>query len=29
MAAYNRTLPDRCYATEEDAEADGFRQAKR
>lgn len=29
MAAYNRTIPDRCYASVEDAEADGFRPARR
>ena len=27
--SYARTSPDRCYATPEDAEADGFRPAKR
>lgn len=27
--SYDRTVPERCYATPEDAEADGFRQAKR
>ncbi len=27
--SYERTVPERCYATAEDAEADGFRQAKR
>ena len=27
--AYERTTPDRCYATAEQAEADGFRPAKR
>lgn len=27
--AYDRTVPDRCYATAEDAEADGLRAAKR
>ncbi len=26
---YDRTVPERCYATAADAEADGFRQAKR
>jgi hypothetical protein len=26
---YDRTTPDRCYATAEAAEADGFRQSKR
>jgi len=26
--SYARTRPDRCYATSEDAEADGFRRAK-
>jgi hypothetical protein len=25
---YQRTIPDRCYATTGDAEADGYRQAK-
>jgi hypothetical protein len=25
---YQRTIPDRCYATAADAEADGYRQAK-
>ena len=25
---YDRTNPDRCYATPEDAQADGYRQAK-
>jgi hypothetical protein len=29
MAAYGRTLPDRCYADPEAAEADGFVRAKR
>lgn len=29
MLAYERTRPDRCYATEEEAEADGFVKAKR
>ena len=29
MAAYNRTIPDRCYASDDDAEADGFRPARR
>ena len=29
MFAYERTIPDRCYATAEAAEADGFRAAKR
>ena len=29
MASYVRTTPDRCYATAEDAEADGFARAKR
>lgn len=28
MAAYARTVPDRCYASGADAEADGFRAAK-
>jgi micrococcal nuclease len=27
--SYARTSPDRCYATPADAEADGFRAAKR
>ncbi|MEQ8840173.1 MAG: hypothetical protein RIB98_04265 [Acidimicrobiales bacterium] len=27
--SYERTVPERCYATEADAEADGFRRAKR
>lgn len=27
--SYDRTVPERCYATEADAEADGFRRAKR
>lgn len=27
--SYNRTKPERCYATPADAEADGFRPAKR
>lgn len=27
--SYDRTVPERCYATAADAEADGFRQAKR
>lgn len=27
--SYDRTVPDRCYATEADAEADGYRKAKR
>lgn len=26
---YNRTMPERCYATEEDAQKDGFRRSKR
>lgn len=26
--AYDRTVPERCYATPADAEADGYRQAK-
>ncbi len=26
--SYDRTIPDRCYATPEDAEADGLRPAK-
>jgi hypothetical protein len=29
MLAYDRTVPDRCYSSPEDAEADGFRAAKR
>jgi hypothetical protein len=29
MLAYDRTKPDRCYATEVDAVADGFVRAKR
>lgn len=29
MLAYDRTRPDRCYATAEDAVADGLRPAKR
>lgn len=29
MAAYERTRPDRCYASAEAAEADGFARAKR
>ena len=29
MMAYDRARPDRCYATEVDAEADGLRRAKR
>jgi hypothetical protein len=29
MFAYDRTKPDRCYAAEADAEADGLRKAKR
>lgn len=29
MLNYERTAPDRCYATEAAAEADGFRPAKR
>src|SRR3954468_16325949 len=29
MFAYDRTNPDRCYATAADAEADGLRPAKR
>lgn len=29
MMAYDRAKPDRCYATEVDAEADGLRRAKR
>ncbi|MEZ5247585.1 MAG: hypothetical protein R2707_21025 [Acidimicrobiales bacterium] len=27
--SYDRTVPERCYAAESDAEADGFRRAKR
>ena len=26
---YDRTVPDRCYATEADASADGYRKARR
>ncbi len=29
MLAYERTSPDRCYVSAEEAEADGFRAAKR
>ena len=29
MAAYDRTRPDRCYASPQAAEADGFSRAKR
>src|SRR4051794_12629648 len=29
MFAYDRTIPDRCYASAKAAEADGFRAAKR
>jgi hypothetical protein len=29
MLAYDRTRPDRCYATEDAAEGDGFTKAKR
>jgi hypothetical protein len=29
MFAYERTNPDRCYAAEDAAVADGFRKAKR
>ena len=29
MFAYERTKPDRCYAAEDAAEADGLRKAKR
>jgi hypothetical protein len=29
MANYGRTVPDRCYADEGAAEADGFRRARR
>ena len=28
-SSYDRTAPERCYARAEDAEADGYRQAKR
>jgi hypothetical protein len=28
MAAYSRTIPDRCYRAADDAEADGFVRAK-
>ncbi len=28
-ASYDRTTPERCYATADDAEADGFRAARR
>ncbi len=28
-SSYDRTVPDRCYATEADAEADGYRKAQR
>ncbi len=28
-SSYDRTIPERCYARPEDAEADGYRQAKR
>jgi len=27
--SYERTIPERCYSSAADAEADGFRQAKR
>jgi len=27
--SYERTVPERCYASEADAEADGYRKAKR
>jgi hypothetical protein len=27
--SYDRTVPERCYASEADAEADGFRKSKR
>ncbi len=27
--SYERTVPERCYAREDDAEADGYRRAKR
>jgi hypothetical protein len=26
--SYDRTVPERCYASTEDAEADGYRRAK-
>lgn len=26
---YYKTMPERCYATEEDAKADGFRKSRR
>jgi hypothetical protein len=29
MLAYDRTAPDRCYVSAQEAEADGFRAAKR
>jgi hypothetical protein len=29
MLAYERTMPDRCYVSAEEAESDGFRAAKR
>jgi hypothetical protein len=29
MAVYDRTMPDRCYATAGDAEADGYRPSRR
>ena len=28
-SSYDRTVPERCYARAEDAESDGYRQAKR
>lgn len=28
-SSYDRTVPDRCYATEADAEADGYRKSQR
>lgn len=28
-SSYERTVPDRCYANESDAEADGYRKAQR
>lgn len=28
-SSYDRTVPDRCYANETDAEADGYRKAQR
>jgi hypothetical protein len=29
MAVYDRTIPDRCYATAEAAELDGLQRSKR